>query len=87
MKDKQKFLEVALEATQKATYLISSEIQKELKVEFKGSTDLVTNADLKAEEIIMETISSYFPEHRILAEESGEIVSDSEYIWVWRSAV
>lgn len=82
MKDKQKFLEVALEATQKATYLISSEIQKELKVEFKGSTDLVTNADLKAEEIIMETISSYFPEHRILAEESGEIVSDSEYIWV-----
>ena len=82
MEDNNYFLEVALDAAQKASLVISSELQNELRVDYKGETDLVTNADLKAEEIIMKTISSSFPDHRIITEESGEKVSESEHVWI-----
>ena len=53
MVDNNYFLEVAIDAAQKASLVISNEIQNELRVDYKGETDLVTNADLRAEEIIM----------------------------------
>ncbi|MBF88459.1 MAG: inositol monophosphatase [Candidatus Marinimicrobia bacterium] len=82
MKDYNYFLDIALNAAKEASLVISSEIEKELKVDYKGVTDLVTNVDLKAEEIIMEKIISNFPDHRIITEESGEKVSDSEHVWI-----
>lgn len=37
----------------------------------KGAIDLVTEADLKSEAAIIDTIAEAFPDHAILAEESG----------------
>ncbi len=37
----------------------------------KGAIDLVTEADIESEKIIVDTILSRFPDHSILAEESG----------------
>jgi myo-inositol-1(or 4)-monophosphatase len=37
----------------------------------KGAIDLVTEADIESENIIVETILERFPDHSILAEESG----------------
>ena len=37
----------------------------------KGAIDLVTEADLRSEAVIIETIAAAFPDHAILAEESG----------------
>ncbi|GAB6905963.1 inositol monophosphatase family protein [Desulfosarcina cetonica] len=37
----------------------------------KGAIDLVTEADIRSEAAIIETLSRAFPEHAILAEESG----------------
>jgi myo-inositol-1(or 4)-monophosphatase len=37
----------------------------------KGPDDLVTEADIASEKQIIETIRSKFPDHDILAEESG----------------
>ncbi len=37
----------------------------------KGAIDLVTEADIKSEAAIIETIAHAFPDHAILAEESG----------------
>ena len=52
----------------------------------KGDIDLVTEADVAAEELIIERIRSHYPQHRILAEESGEAVSvgtgQSEWKWI-----
>lgn len=42
-----------------------------LTTAFKGGTELVTNADLKADQFICNAIRERFPEHRILAEESA----------------
>ena len=51
----------------------------------KGDIDLVTEADLAAEKLIIERIQSYYPRHAILAEESGaseEIGGKSEWKWI-----
>jgi myo-inositol-1(or 4)-monophosphatase len=56
------------------------------KVSRKGDIDLVTEADLASENLIIERIRSYHPQHGILAEESGEAVlvggKRSEWKWI-----
>lgn len=56
------------------------------KVTNKGDIDLVTEADLASESLIIERIRSYYPQHGILAEESGEAVLSggkrSEWKWI-----
>jgi myo-inositol-1(or 4)-monophosphatase len=56
------------------------------KVTNKGDIDLVTEADLASENLIIERIRSYHPQHGILAEESGEAVlvggKRSEWKWI-----
>ena len=75
-------LAVALEAAEQAASLISDESEKVLEVNFKGATNLVTQVDVAAEEIIIETIRSHFPDHQFLAEEAGEMVTKSDYLWI-----
>lgn len=43
----------------------------EYTVEMKGKRDLVTTADLKAEQIILKCICEQFPDHHILSEETA----------------
>jgi myo-inositol-1(or 4)-monophosphatase len=56
------------------------------RVSNKGDIDLVTEADLASENLIIERIRSYHPQHGILAEESGEAVlvggKRSEWKWI-----
>jgi myo-inositol-1(or 4)-monophosphatase len=56
------------------------------KISNKGDIDLVTEADVASENLIIERIRSYHPQHAILAEESGETVlvggRRSEWKWV-----
>lgn len=48
----------------------------------KGAIDLVTEADLESEKAIIRTIHSAFPEHSILAEESGLNQGNAEKQWI-----
>ena len=48
----------------------------------EGINNLVTEADHAAEKAIIETIGHSFPDHFILSEETGEIVTNSEYKWI-----
>ncbi len=52
-----------------------------LKVERKGRNDFVSEADLAAEKIVIDTILKHYPDHAILAEESGQH-GDSDHVWV-----
>ena len=56
------------------------------KVTNKGDINLVTEADLASEQLIIERIRSHYPQHGILAEESGEAVmvggKRSEWKWI-----
>jgi myo-inositol-1(or 4)-monophosphatase len=56
------------------------------KISTKGDIDLVTEADLAAEKLIIERIKSHYPRHAILAEESGASVEidagKSDWKWI-----
>ncbi len=74
--------ELAVEAA-----LAAGKIQRERRnnvclVGFKGEIDPVTETDLLCEKEIIGRISERFPDHAILAEESGEAPGDSAYKWV-----
>jgi myo-inositol-1(or 4)-monophosphatase len=51
-------------------------------IQQKGAIDLVTEFDKRSEEIIISSIQKEFPDHAILAEESGHNKTVSEYQWV-----
>lgn len=51
-------------------------------VRYKGDVNLVTQADEDAERLILAKLREAFPEHGILAEESGETDGASRYTWV-----
>ncbi len=55
------------------------------QVSNKGDIDLVTEADLAAEKLIIERIRSHYPRHAILAEESGasEELNEGKSEWKW----
>ncbi len=52
-----------------------------LKVEQKGHNDFVSDADLAAEKAVISCIHKHYPEHAILAEESGAS-GDSDIVWI-----
>src|SRR6185369_1464863 len=56
----------------------------EKHVEFKGRANLVTIADKESEALIIGGIQKYFPDHAILAEESGATESrpDATVRWI-----
>ena len=76
-------LSVAKAAARDASEIIMQAQYSDREVSSKSTiTDLVTNTDKNAERAIKEDIITNFPKHGILAEESEEISSNSEYQWV-----
>ena len=53
-----------------------------IKVVTKQNNDFVSNVDHLAEEIIISTIKQAYPDHGILAEESGKQAESSEFQWI-----
>lgn len=52
------------------------------RVKLKGRVDLVTEIDLKSEKYIKRRINKTFPNHAILAEESGRTENRSPCLWI-----
>ncbi|MFY9941833.1 MAG: inositol monophosphatase family protein [Desulfobacterales bacterium] len=48
----------------------------------KGAIDLVTEADTASERVIIQTLRHAFPDHAIMAEESGETAGDPDFLWI-----
>lgn len=79
----EKILEVAVEAARKAGELLLPYFETVgLEREVKDDKSFVTKADCESEEIILKIIKSEFPDHAILAEESGEVKTVSPYQWI-----
>ncbi|WP_456435921.1 inositol monophosphatase family protein [Thermovibrio ammonificans] len=78
----EKVIDVALLAAERASEVLLDYFGRlrELKVEEKARNDFVTEADKKSEMIIIKTIQESFPQHAIVAEESGSHGSGS---WQW----
>ena len=78
-------LNIMIKASEKASKILIrdfGEVEK-LQVSKKGPTDFVTNADLKAERIIIEELKKARPNYSILSEESGtETNIDKKNTWI-----
>ena len=72
----------AIKIAREAGFLLKENLGRPRTIEFKGSVDIVTEMDRKAEELIVNSIRRDFPDHGILTEESIEVVSDSPYRWI-----
>lgn len=76
-------LNIAIRAARVAGDLIlrSSDNISRLTINKKSRNDFVTEVDRLAEQEIIKIIKAAYPDHAILAEESGEIAGN-EYTWV-----
>jgi myo-inositol-1(or 4)-monophosphatase len=74
---------IATRAARRAGELMIRSINKleSLQVAEKGRNDFVTRVDHAAEEAIIEVIKDHYPDHAILAEESGAS-GEHEYQWI-----
>jgi myo-inositol-1(or 4)-monophosphatase len=64
-------LNFAIQTARDAGRILADRLGRALQVSNKGDIDLVTEADLASEKLIIERIKSHYPRHAILAEESG----------------
>ena len=76
-------LNVAVMAARRAgSTLIKKMVNlSKLKIEQKGHNDFVSDADRAAEKAVIECIHKHYPEHAILAEESGAS-GESDTVWI-----
>lgn len=77
----QEFLTVAEKAARAAGRMLADARPDNLRVEYKGAINLVTEMDQKCEKFIVDQLSAAFPDHAIVAEEGSAISADSEFRW------
>ena len=81
-------LELAIRAAREAGAILRDYAGRQFQIEHKGRINLVTEADLASERHIKQLISTHYPTHRILAEESGVSETEthggplSDYRWI-----
>ena len=75
--------ETLLECLQSAGQILLDHFGKHLNIRHKGDpANLVTDADVASERWIIERLRARFPDHSIIAEETGYQRRDSKFTWV-----
>jgi myo-inositol-1(or 4)-monophosphatase len=79
----QPMLNIAIRAARSAGEIIlrSADKASHLQIDHKGKNDYATEVDRLAEREIISILKTAYPEHGILAEESGE-QDGNDYVWV-----
>jgi myo-inositol-1(or 4)-monophosphatase len=79
-------LNFAIQTARDAGRILAEKFGRAIEISNKGDIDLVTEADLEAEALILERIRTHYPRHAVLAEESGHTVvagpQPSEWKWI-----
>jgi myo-inositol-1(or 4)-monophosphatase len=78
-------LDLAVRAAREAGAILQEYARRGFRISHKGRIDLVTEADLASERHIKELITSHYPTHDILAEESCTSVRGNpgeDYCWI-----
>ncbi len=76
-----RYLEIATEAAREAGKILLEEFDRPLEITYKGDADLVTQADRKAEAVIVARLKKHFPGHSIAAEEGTGHELQSPFRW------
>jgi len=75
------FERVAHTAAARAGALVRARHREPQEIALKGAVDLVTAVDREAERLILDVLTGAFPDHAIVAEESGARPGRSDYRW------
>lgn len=74
--------EFAAQTAREAGAVLRGYNQRGVTAEYKGEIDLVTEADRASERLILDRIRAVYPDHAILAEESGANHQASRFQWI-----
>jgi myo-inositol-1(or 4)-monophosphatase len=75
-------LEVAAQAARQAGETLKAHFREKTRVKYKGRANIVTDIDLRSEEILKSSLLAEYPDHGILSEESQSVTGNSSYKWV-----
>jgi len=75
-------INVAIDAAKQAGNFLLENFGKISEITEKGDRNFATNLDKEAEEMILDKIRTRFPNHGVIAEESGSSAADREYLWI-----
>ena len=80
----QPLLNIAISAARQAGEFILRHAEQvdRIKVTAKGKNDHVSDIDVRAEQMIIHAIHKAYPDHGIIAEESGVSRDDAECVWI-----
>jgi myo-inositol-1(or 4)-monophosphatase len=76
------FLRAAQEAALGAGKMLKQGLNEGREIFFKGTVDLVTSFDNKAQEMLFDRLSRSFPDHGFLAEEGLSYKEQGEFRWI-----
>ena len=75
-------LAVCETAARRAGELVMERFRSDVEVSLKGRANVVTDADLASERLILDYVGAEYPEFGILSEESAPVAGSSPYTWV-----
>jgi histidinol-phosphatase len=75
-------LQAAIDAARAAAEVIQRYYRRNIEVSFKADKTPVTEADVRAEQAIRQTLSARFPEYGFYGEETGRHAMDADNIWL-----
>jgi len=76
-------LEIAIQAARKGVEVVKEYIDTDFEIHEKGRNDIVTDADIASEKVILSFLKSEFPDDQFLAEETmNKQVLDKRRVWI-----
>lgn len=78
-----RFLATAVEAVVRAGEIQLAKFRSSVRIDKKGTIDLVTEVDLEVERMFRALVAERFPDHDVLAEEMGGAATGSRHRWVF----
>jgi myo-inositol-1(or 4)-monophosphatase len=75
-------LDFATDVARRAGALLVEGLKSQRRIELKSSFEVVTEIDHASEQLIISAIRAEFPDHTILAEESGGTFDHSRHTWL-----
>ena len=75
-------LEVCENAVRRAGELVLNRFRTDVEVSLKGRANVVTDADLASERLILDYVRDEYPDFGVLSEESDPVPGSSPFTWV-----
>ena len=75
-------LQVCESAARRAGELVMERFRTDVEVSLKGRANVVTDADLASERLILNFVTDEYPDFGVLSEESDPVAGVSPYTWV-----